>query len=119
MVEITIYAIIKTQFEGIHHYPDASGDEEYLKYPHRHMFHVEVKIEQFHDDRDIEYIGFKRWVNTLFEEWEFKGNIHYLGAKSCETIAGKLMDQINYKYPGRGLTVKVLEDNENGAEVSI
>jgi len=116
---MTIFAIIKTQFEGVHHYPEASGPETYLKYTHRHIFHVEVKIEQFHNERDIEYIAFKRWVNTLFDEWAFEGHIHILGSKSCETIAEKLLKEINYKYPGRKLTVKVLEDNENGTEVSL
>lgn len=114
---MTIYAIIKTQFEGVHSYPEASGTEQFLKYPHRHIFHVEVKIEQFHNARDIEYIAFKRWVNTLFEEWEFKGDIHYLGNQSCETIAEAIAKEITYTYPGRRLMVKVLEDNENGAEV--
>ena len=110
---MTIYAIIKTQFEGIHHYLDASGDEEYLKYPHRHMFHVEVKIEQFHDDRDIEYIGFKRWLDMIID-----ADFHYdLDTKSCEMIAIRLLKEIEYLFSNRKISVKVLEDNENGAEV--
>jgi len=106
----TIYAIIRTQFEGIHKYPDASGNEDFLKYPHRHIFHVEIKIEQFHDNRDIEYIAFKRWLNTLLSS-----DLDY---KSCEMIANEVIDKIKAKYPNRKLIVKVLEDNENGAEVS-
>lgn len=106
-----ITAIITTQFEGIHKYPAASGAEEFLKYPHRHIFYVEVRIEQFHDNRDIEYIGFKRWLNTVL-----KGD---LGSNSCEMIANELVNRIKAKYPGRKLIVKVLEDNENGAEVSL
>jgi len=107
---MTIYAIIKTQFEGIHHYPGASGDEEFLKYPHRHIFHVEVKIEQFHDNRDIEYIKFKTWLNTLLDR--------NLGTNSCEMIAEDLLRRIKHIHLGRRITIRVLEDNENGAEVS-
>lgn len=108
---MVIWAIIKTQFEGIHSYPEASGDEEFLKYPHRHIFHVEVKIEQFHDNRDIEYIAFKHLVIELL-------NCYSLNRKSCETIAVELVRLIECKYPNRKLSVKVLEDNENGAEVT-
>jgi len=108
---MTIYAIIKMQFEGIHKYPGATGDEEFLKYPHRHIFHVEVKIEQFHDNRDIEYIAFKRWLTKQLDD-----NLDY---KSCEMIAKDLINKIKADYPNRKLIVKVLEDNENGAEVSL
>lgn len=111
---MTIFAIIRAQFEGIHSYPEASGGEVYLRYPHRHMFHVEVKIEQFHDDRDIEYIEFKRWLTSLINR---KDKYFDFGNKSCEMIAKELLDTINSKHPGRYLSVKVLEDNENGAEV--
>ena len=109
-----IYAIIKTQFEGIHSYPEASGEEEYLKYSHRHMFHVEVRIEQFHDNRDIEYIAFKRWTNGILNHIDTN-----LGFWSCERIAGSLLTRFHLRYPGRKITVAVLEDNENGAEVSL
>ena len=52
--------------EGIHKYPAAlddpklaTGDDmdvSFLGYPHRHIFHFRVRIEVFHDDRDIEFI---------------------------------------------------------------
>ena len=60
--------------EGIHKYPAAledpklaTGDEydvSFLGYPHRHIFHFKVAIEVFHDDRDIEFIQFKRWIEN-------------------------------------------------------
>jgi tRNA U34 5-carboxymethylaminomethyl modifying enzyme MnmG/GidA len=107
---MTIYALIKTRFEGVHKYPEAAGNESFLKYPHRHIFYVEVKIEQFHDNRDIEYIAFKRWLNTVLDS-----NLDY---KSCEMIANELILKIQTRYPGRAITVQVLEDNENGAVVT-
>ena len=64
--------------EGIHKYPAAledpnlaTGDEydvSFLGYPHRHIFHFKVEIEVFHDDRDIEFIQFKRWLEKLYSE---------------------------------------------------
>ena len=67
---------VKFQKEGIHKYPAAledpalaTGDEydvSFLGYPHRHTFHFRVTIQVFHDDRDIEFIQFKRWLEGLY-----------------------------------------------------
>lgn len=98
------------QKEGIHCYPDAPEGVEFLKHPHRHMFHFKVQIEVFHDDRDIEFILFKRELQNLYEE-----NILQLDYKSCEMMADDLAAYIQDKYPGRELTIDVSEDGENGA----
>ena len=108
------------QKEGIHKYPAAlddpslaTGDEydvSFLGHPHRHIFHFKVAIEVFHDDRDIEFIMFKRELEGLYE-----GGILQLDYKSCEMIADDLAAYIKDKYPGRELTIDVSEDGENGA----
>ena len=108
--------------EGIHKYPAAledpklaTGDEydvSFLGYPHRHIFHFKVWIEVFHDDRDIEFIQFKRWLENLY-----KGDILQLDYKSCEMIADDLYEAINDEYPGRYIKISVAEDNENGCEM--
>src|SRR6056300_1519235 len=64
--------------EGIHKYPAALDDPKlatgdcddvsFLGYPHRHIFHFRVRIEVRHNDRDIEFIQFKRWLQRLYEE---------------------------------------------------
>jgi hypothetical protein len=109
--------------EGIHKYPAAltdpklkTGDEydvSFLGYPHRHMFHFKVAIEVFHDDRDIEFIQFKRWLENLYG----KGTLE-LDYKSCEMIATDLYQQINARYPNREITIDVSEDGENGATMT-
>lgn len=104
--------------EGIHKYPAALTDPKlkdvsFLGYPHRHIFHFKVEIEVFHDDRDIEFILFKRELEGLFND-----GIMALDYKSCEMIAVELIDYIKDKYPGRGITVDVSEDNENGSSVT-
>ena len=108
--------------EGIHKYPAAlddpklaTGDEydvSFLGYPHRHIFHFRVAIEVFHDDRDIEFIQFKRWLTKLYNEATLQ-----LDYKSCEMIAEDLYQVISTRYPGRAVEIEISEDNENGCNI--
>jgi hypothetical protein len=110
------------QKEGIHCYPAAAtdpalatGDEydvSFLGSPHRHIFHFRVGIDVFHNDRDIEFIQFKRWLENLY-----KDAILALDYKSCEMIADDLYVQIAGRYPGRNVTIEVSEDGENGCVI--
>lgn len=110
------------QKEGIHRYPAAStdpklasGDEydvSFLGMPHRHIFHFKVGIQVFHNDRDIEFIQFKRWLENLYKEGTLELNF-----KSCEMISDDLYDQIASRYTGRNVEISVSEDNENGATI--
>jgi hypothetical protein len=112
--------------EGIHRYPAAAtdpqlatGDEydvSFLGYPHRHMFHFRVWIDVFHNDRDIEFIQFKRWIENLYSgTGPYNENrILELDFKSCEMIADDLYIQIAGRYPGRAVWIEVAEDGENG-----
>lgn len=106
-----IYAVVTTQFEGVHFYRNASGKEEFLKYPHRHLFHIKIIIQQFHDDREVEFINFKRWLNKQLVD-------KVVNYKSCEMIARELGDKIIKKYGKRELSVEVSEDGENGGLIS-
>ena len=108
------------QKEGIHCYPAAAtdpalktGDEydvSFLGTPHRHIFHFRVWISVVHNDRDIEFIQFKRWLEKLYKE----GTIQ-LDYKSCEMMAEEIIGYIEVNYPGRMTQVEVFEDDENGA----
>jgi len=108
------------QKEGIHKYPAAltdpalaTGDEydvSFLGYPHRHTFHFKVWIGVTHDDRDIEFIQFKRWLENLYKEGTLQ-----LDYKSCEMMSGDLYDIISNKYPNREVWIEVSEDGENGS----
>lgn len=110
------------QKEGIHKYPAAASDfnlatgDEYdvsfLGTPHRHIFHFNVAIEVFHNDRDIEFIQFKRWLENLY-----KGGTLELNYKSCEMISDDLYEVIATRYPDRNIEITVSEDNENGATI--
>ena len=108
--------------EGLHKYPAAlddpklatggADDVSFLGYIHRHIFHFKVSIEVFHDDRDIEFIQFKRWLEGLYADGTLQ-----LDYKSCEMICDDLASTINKKYPGRELKLTVSEDGENGATI--
>ena len=100
--------------EGIHKYPaaltePALEDVQFLGYPHRHIFHFKVWITVNHNDRDIEFIQFKRWLESLYSDGTLQ-----LDYKSCEMIADDLAVIINEKYPSRSFTIDVSEDGENG-----
>ena len=61
--ELTLRKVKKSiwvtfQKEGIHKYPDAPDEVEFLRYPHRHIFKFKVQIDVEHDDRDIEFFIF-------------------------------------------------------------
>ena len=108
--------------EGIHKYPAAAtdpllatGDEydvSFLASPHRHIFHFRVWIDVFHNDRDVEFIQFKRWLEKLYHSDQGVLSLDY---KSCEMIADDLYLQIATKYPDRAVWIEVAEDGENGA----
>jgi len=116
MTEPTTRKIYVTfQREGIHKYPAALTDPalesvRFLGFEHRHMFHFKVGIGVNHLDRDIEFIIFKRWLESLYGD-----GVIQLDFKSCEMIAEDLYAQISSRYPGRAVSIDVSEDGENGA----
>lgn len=109
--------------EGIHRYPAAATDPllntageydvSFLASPHRHIFHFRVWIDVFHNDRDIEFINFKRWLELLYAD-----SVLVLDWKSCEMIADDLYLQIATRYPNRAVMIDVSEDGENGCSIT-
>ncbi len=108
--------------EGIHKYPAAAtdpnlatGDEydvSFLANPHRHIFHFRVYLSVTHNDRDVEFIQFKRWLEKLYSSTQ---GVLSLDHKSCEMMSDELYDTISQKYPGREIWIEVSEDGENGS----
>ena len=116
---------VQFQKEGIHCYPAAATDPRlntageydvsFLANPHRHIFHFRVSIDVFHNDRDIVFIQFKRWLESLYNG---SNTVLELDWKSCEMIADDLYLQIAATYPGRAVTIEVSEDGENGCTIT-
>ena len=107
---------VNFQREGIHKFPAAATDSNladvsFLANEHRHIFHFNVSIEVFHNDRDIEFIQFKRWLESLYQ------STLELNYKSCEMISDDLYEVIASRYPGRDIEITVSEDGENGATI--
>lgn len=111
--------------EGIHRYPAAETDPKlktgdkydvsFLAYPHRHIFHFTVAIEVTHNDRDVEFIQFKRWLEELYSSDQGVLSLDY---KSCEMICDDLYEVIATRYPDRIIEITVSEDGENGATIT-
>lgn len=109
--------------EGIHCYPAAATDPKlatgkwndvsFLATPHRHVFHFKVWLEVFHDDRDVEFIQFKRWLERLYTD-----GLLQLDYKSCEMIARELHEKIFVNFPDRKVKIEVSEDGENGCTMN-
>ena len=109
--------------EGIHRYPAAATDPllctageydvSFLANPHRHIFWFKVWIDVFHSNRDLEFIQFKRWLESLYSK-----DILQLDFKSVEMIADDLYIQIAKRYPNRNVVIEVSEDGENGCFIS-
>jgi hypothetical protein len=106
------------QLEGIHKFPAAAtdpslADVRFLSYEHRHLLHFKVAIQVWQNDRDIEFIQFKRWLLKLYGSETL--HLDYL---SMEMIAENLFDEIANKYPNREVVIDVAEDGENGCSIT-
>ena len=113
---------IYTQFvkEGYHHYPGADtnptlatgdwDDVSHLGLRHMHYFYFKVHLEVSHDNREVEFIQFRRWLERLYNSGALE-----LNHRSCEMLADDLYEKISEKYPGREVRIDVSEDNINGA----
>lgn len=112
------------QKEGVHKYPAAATDPllctgdaydvSFLANLHRHIFHFRVWLDVFHNDRDVEFIQFKRWLERLYHSDQGVLSLDY---KSCEMMADDLYIHIADRYPGRTVWIEVSEDGENGCEI--
>ena len=100
------------QQEGMHYYNGAPEGVGFLKHSHRHIFHFTAEVQVHHDDRDIEFILFKRELQGLYNNGVLEAD-----NKSCEMLANDLIDIITNRYPNRWVKVTVSEDGENGATV--
>jgi len=114
------YIIVRTHFEGIHNWPDCPHEDvAFLRNKHRHIFHVEVKIEVSHNNRDLEFIRVKRAINSFIQTSlgkNLSNDCIELGSMSCEDIAELIIHKF-MNWPIR--SVSIFEDNENGALIEV
>jgi hypothetical protein len=108
--------------EGYHCYPDANidpllatGDKydvSHLAHKHMHYFYFKVWVSVAHNNRHIEFIQFRRWLEQLYDN-----NTLQLDNMSCEMICDSLHLKIHEKYPNSEIRIDVSEDNINGSYV--
>lgn len=114
-----MFVYVPFVIEGYHAYPGAdtndslaTGDKydvSHLALRHFHYFHFKVWIEVTHTNRDIEFIQFKRWLESLYAGKQLEAD-----GKSCEMLADDLHAKIVSRFPNREIRIDVSEDNING-----
>lgn len=111
------FIIVRDQFPALHSWPDCPHEEvAFLKNPHRHIFHVEVKVRVGHDNRAIEFFMLKNALSKMLHDLY---SHRYLGSLSCEMLCNNIKTDLRYNFPVPldVHSISVFEDNENGAEV--
>ena len=108
-----MYVKVKTNFEGFHCWKNAPEKVAFLRNIHRHIFYVTLKLETFHDDREVEFFMLKNDLNDFIE----KSKSNWPNIVSCEQMATDICSHVKLIYPGRSISVEVSEDNENSAIV--
>lgn len=98
-------------FEATHDWETCPYPEvDFLKYPHRHLFHIRLEKKVNHNNRDVEFIILKRSVESFINSnWNKK----YLPGTSCEDMAETLLLKFEASK------VEVSEDGENGAMLEV
>jgi hypothetical protein len=100
---------------GFHCWDGAPEHRAYLGQVHRHLFHVEVRMQVAHDDREVEFHDLQDYSHFVFGTLGLDGNY---GSRSCEMLARALGTELANKFQ-RLVTVIVSEDGECGAEVAV
>lgn len=115
---------VYTQFqkEGYHYFPGADKDPKYatkdrydvshLGYKHFHYFNFKVWVEVSHDNRDIEFIQLRRWIEDQYDSQALE--MHH---KSCEMLCNDLYERLHEKYPNAEIRIDISEEGINGAYV--
>lgn len=115
MKPVAKYVYCQTKWEDFHRYPNAPEEVAFLRTLHRHEFHIKLSVAVSHDDREVEFIIMKRWVEAevipeLKKMWEFK---------SCEMMCEKVAELVFEKWEAVDkATVEISEDGENGSYVT-
>lgn len=105
------YIWITTSKEMFHRYKDAPSQVDFLKSIHRHLMKFKIYIEIFHNDRDIEFFMFKRFIESVLKDLPVD-----VDNRSCEMISDFIAGKIHERYDKRDIKIVVSEDGENGIE---
>lgn len=111
----TVWATFR--MPALHRWPDAPDACQYLRWYHRHEFHVRVEVAVT-SDRQVEFVQMKEIARREFaalgqsaydDVWTFND-------LSCEALAAKLLLRLIALRFDVTL-IEVSEDGENGAAI--
>jgi hypothetical protein len=107
--------VVQTRFSAVHCWPDCPHDDVgFLRNSHRHEFHVTLKLQVSHDNRELEFLQVKKTLDTYVRAHFHEKNLQQ---GSCEMIAESIAFDMNNDFNNKVKMVSVFEDGENGAEV--
>jgi hypothetical protein len=103
--------------EAVHRSP--KNPEDYLRNDHRHLFHFKVTFNMdVHDVEELEVIRARRMCLQQFDLYGGPTTLMHFGAMSTLDLADWLAMAL-FRQLGRGVTVEVAEDGENGSAVTV
>jgi hypothetical protein len=91
----------------------ATGDEfdvSHLGFRHMHYFNFKVWVQVTHENRQIEFIQLRRWIERLYAT-----GILELDHQSCEMMSDALCEKLKEKYPGMEIRIDISEEGINGS----
>lgn len=108
--------IVSLSVDGMHKFPGAKDifpEVSFLEHMHRHMFTFKAALKVNHDNRDREFIMFKRDIQDFLygKYYLTSSRTHIFGSQSCEMLAREIMNYFDCEW------VEVWEDNENGSRI--
>lgn len=115
-VILNTFIYVKTQFVGLHYWKEAPYLVQFLRHPHRHIFHVTATFQVFNNNRELEFFMMKERINRCIKKTYFDREEPIITEESCEMIAQNIFE---YLQLGALLVIRVevSEDGENGAIV--
>ena len=118
MQDLKTTVIVSVNVDGIHRWESAKDifpEVGFLSDYHRHIFTFKASLEVFHDDRDKEFIMFKRDIIDYLKEkyYNESSRSHLFDHRSCEMLAKEILNEFGCNW------VEVWEDNENGARCEL
>jgi hypothetical protein len=102
---------VTAEFEALHCWPNAPALVGFLRHLHRHIFHVCIRVNVKHGDRDVEFISLKWALGEAIELLRRQLGVNT--SMSCEHMATFFHETLYKQYSIA--SVEVSEDGENGA----
>lgn len=118
MKDLKTTIIITLSVDGIHRWEAAKDifpEVGFLSDYHRHTFKFKASLVVQHNDRDREFIMFKRDVLDYLKKHYYnkQARSHLFDGRSCEMLATEILNEFGCEW------VEVWEDDECGARVEL